>query len=383
MSVDFIALIINGLVTGISGVYIIYSIYLGKFEKHLFYYLFGIGFIIYGVQIFARASYLSGFFSSLMFCSSALLFAVGLWSLSHKSIFSAIIFIVYSLVFSLMFFWKLNLAPDFLVKFSLLIGSTLVHIPLIMLIAYHRIYFGKIADKFVFGWTLLFLANFATFGMGWITDFFAIFSKLILLLGIKDYDFLILTQRIRGEIAVKYLPTDTGHGKEGGLKLILPSRYSSYITQVDWMERAILENVKKGITTFVFTFQDVVPHKELRRMKWINPEKVFIFLFSSSAEKAKKEFTVLQMGITQIGAALSEVVKKLLNSEEGCMIFLIDLSLLIHVFGAHPVYYLLLNKMGLLREGKADLFAFFHPETHSDKSIVSLFTNIADEVIKL
>jgi hypothetical protein len=89
------------------------------------------------------------------------------------------------------------------------------------------------------------------------------------------------------------------------------------------------------------------------------------------------------MGKAQVGAALSELIKEHLNSQKCCMVFLMDLSLLIHTFGILPCYNMLLSKMGSLREAGVNLFTFFHPETHSDKSVFPLFRNIADEVIEL
>ena len=50
---------------------------------------------------------------------------------------------------------------------------------------------------------------------------------------------------------------------------------------------------------------------------------------------------------------------------------------------AKLVLKMLLGKMGALRESGLDLYAFFIPEMHSNKSVVSLFANIADEIIKL
>jgi hypothetical protein len=89
------------------------------------------------------------------------------------------------------------------------------------------------------------------------------------------------------------------------------------------------------------------------------------------------------MGITEVGAATSEVTMNHSSLEKGCNLIFVDLSLLVHSLGVYPVYNMLLDKMGAIREGGVDLFAFFQPETHSDKSVVSLFTSIADEVITL
>ena len=379
-----LTLTLNSIVTVTLGIYVIYLISEGKSEKHLFYYLFGIGFIIYGIQIFYRVLYADIFSASLLYCGAILLVSVGLWSLSRKKLFS-VLFSVYVFIFSLMAFWKLNMLPSLLIEWGSLIGSFTIHAILMILILYHRFYFGKAADKFMFGWALLFLTNMITFGMGWITDIFAIFAKVILFFGVNDYDFIILTKKIRDEITAKHLPTDTSFEKKGGLKLILYSQSSSasYIKQVSYIERLATENARRDASTFVFTFQDAIPYHELQRIKWINPEKVFVFLFSASAEKAKNEFTLLRMGLTHIGAALSEIIKASENSNNSSTVIFSNLSILIHMFEPYPIYNMLLNKMGALREKGVELVAFINLDTHVDKSIISLFADIADEVVKL
>ena len=53
------------------------------------------------------------------------------------------------------------------------------------------------------------------------------------------------------------------------------------------------------------------------------------------------------------------------------------------MFEPYPIYNMLLNKMGALREKGVELVAFINLDTHVDKSIISLFADIADEVVKL
>ncbi len=121
----------------------------------------------------------------------------------------------------------------------------------------------------------------------------------------------------------------------------------------------------------------------LRSLKWIDPEKVFIFLFSTNITYKTNEFTILPMGLTEVGAAISEVSKNGNNAKKGCNIFLTNLSMLIHVFGTYPCYNLILNKMGEIRQADIELFGFIYPETHNDKSVIPLFTNISDKVIEI
>lgn len=350
---------------------------------HSFYYLLGVGFIIYGIQILFRVLTEDIFLLGVMYIIAVILISAGFWSLSQKRLFSAL-FGVYPFVFSLMYFWKLNLFSEAVFDIGFAIGATLIHIPLITMIIHHRIHFGKAADKFLFALPLLFIANAITFGMDWVTEVFAIFAKIVLFYGVNDYDFIVMTQKIRSNMSAKHLPADTGNGEEGTFRLMLCSQSSMpYTKQVTSIESLVLDNVKKGVDTFIFTFQDVIPHKQLRRMKGIDPSMVSIFLFSASAEKVKDEFTLLPMGVTQIGAALSETVRESGNSQNQCEIIFSNLSLLIHLFKPYPVYNMLLNKMGALREKGIKLVAFINPDTHADKSVVSLFADIADEVVKL
>ena len=129
--------------------------------------------------------------------------------------------------------------------------------------------------------------------------------------------------------------------------------------------------------------------KYLRKLKWINPERVFIFLFSSSILREKHEFTILQMGLSQIGATLSEIIKKCTEDQkkyksiQKCTIIFDNVSLLIHSFGVYPVYNLLLNKLGALRANQIELYTILQPDTHKDQTVPTLFKSISDENINL
>jgi len=379
--VNFIALITNGIITIFCGGFIFYSVYTRKFTKNTFYYLLGAGFTFFGVQILARAFFPIYFqiYIGLMI-AILFLFSTAFWSLNRKRIFLFLFASSYFTAFLLVFCWQMNFISYNIGSYF---GMIFSYVPLVIYVIHHRVSLGRVADKFILGWFLLFLTNFLTFGMGWITDVFAVFSKIVILIGVIGRDFSASIYRISRETAPRFLPSDTGYGEEGGVKLVFPPRDSSYMAKTNWVERKIQENLKKSVNTYIFSFQDIIPHSEMRRMKWIDPEKVEILLFSESADKTKDEFMGLPMGLQEIGATLSGVIKKYYKLEKGCTVIFTDLSLLIHVFGVYAVYNMLLNKMGSLREEKIDLFAFFHPETFSDKSVVSLFKNISNEVIEL
>lgn len=379
LDLNFLLLILNGIFTLFCGLVIFYYITIKRIEKHVFYFGWSLGFIFYGCQIIIRALYSFALFATTGLMLLALMFfLLGTWSLSTRKNILLMIIANCVMLGLLATVYVLQGLPY---NIAISLGFVFYYVAIAVTVLYHRVAFGKNVNVFVIGWLSLFLSNFLLLNKGWILDAFAIFSKFIILSGMMNYDFIIVAHRVKKGIVPQFPPVDTGAKKEGGLKLINSPSFKA--ENEDWMYRKAQENVEKDIQTYVFSFQDVISHRALRKTKWIKPEKVVVFLFSSSTEKAKEEFTVLPMDLTHIGAALSEVTKKGLDPEKGCAVIFMDLSLLIHSFGADPVYSMLLSKMGALREGSVDLFAFLHPETHADKSIVPLFTSIADEVIKL
>ncbi len=268
--------------------------------------------------------------------------------------------------------------PD---SFLEIIGYTVIFLFVVVAIFQHRILFGKSANLLAIGWTLLFLINVLLQNLGWITDAFAVTAKIIILFGVLDYDFVVIADRAQER---RFPAPEAGYGIEGSLKLLISSENSNAtLREGNWIKKKASENVKEGIETIVFAFQDVFPHQELRAINWVNPEKVSVYLFSSSAQKVKSEFIVLPMGLAQIGFALSQATSQCQKTDKGCTVVFLHLSLLIQVFGAEAVYNMLLNKMGYIRENGITLYAVFYPTMHSDPSIVSLFTRLADESIKL
>lgn len=379
LDIGFLFLTLNGIVTILCGGILLYFISSKRLEKHPFYYCWSLGFILYGTQISLRPYHKMFFFEAIMMTLALFFFLLGIWSLSRRKnrLYLTIVYLSsFSLLVALHFTRILSLET------VLVIGPFVYFLPVSIAILYQRIIFGRSVDNFVIGWFLLFLSNLFLWGKGWVIDGFAIFSKIVLLRGIMDQDFVIIAEKVRKELSIRPIPEYTGERKEGGIHLISSSSLS-YLKTIRWIEEKVRKNLNEGLDTIIFSFQNVIPYRELRRMKWINPEKVSIFIFSNSAEIVKKEFTVLPVGVTEVGTTLSEVTKKYHNHEGGCTIVLTNLSLLIYLFEAYPLYNMLLNKLGSLREEGIDLFAFIHPKTHSDKSTVALFENISDEVIKL
>ena len=378
ISGDFALLIVNGVFTTLCGFIIVYFMLNKRLISNFFYYSWAIGFFIYGIEIFLRAAGVPYFCVEALVFVSFIFFAAGIFYLSRAR------FLLYELgVFSLLSIVFVSLFLSELISYIYLaaFGGTIIYLFVAAAILRQRQFFGTSAEKLAIGWFLLYFTNIFLVGMGGVTDVFAIFAKVMILLGLLDYDFIVISKKAREN---RFPPLEAGFGLEGGFKILLSGDNSNAILREgNWVKKKVVENLKQGSDTIVCVFQDVVPYKELRAIKWLNPERVSVYLFSSSAQKVKSEFTVIPMGLAQIGAALSQVTKQCKSSENGCTVIFFHLSLLIHLYGAEAVHVMLLNKMGYLREHGISLYAIFYPSMHGDQSVVSLFTRLADEIIKL
>lgn len=365
--------ILNGVLTIFCGLYLANALYKKKLFQNIFYISWAIGFFFYGIEIITRIFF--GDIALFSFGTIAFLsISLGVWSIAGKQGFIIVIFIILSLIITIS---SHLVAPE--------IGLAVIYLVILGGIAYLRIYFGNSADKLFIGWIILLVTNVFISRSDWVSDVFAILSKITLFLGLFSEDFATLSEKLKRRESFghqKQPSISSGTKEEGGITLIIPSNVNSMEGKINWIEKKIDENVKKNIDTYVFAFQDLPSHSELRRIKWISPSKVFIILFSSSSQKANEEFSVFNMDITVIGAVLSEITRKYQARKDGCDVIITDLSLLIIIFNANTLLNILLEKMGSLREAGLSVYAFFDPEIHNDSTIFPLFRNISNEVTK-
>ena len=368
---NLLLLLLNGVFTIACGLIIAFYAVKKLVTRSIFHYAWAAGFLIYGFEILARTIGLPlGIAQILYFCSS-ILFVIGIWQLCKTKQVIVIFSMGLAFLFLAFGLFSFGMISQNLLQF---ISVTVLFLFVAIAIFQHRILFGRSADRLAIGWVLLYLTNLLLSDSGWIVDAFAVTAKVIILIGVLDYDFVVIADKAQ---ARRFPAPEAGYGAEGSLKLLIsPENSNAILREGNWIKQKASENVKENIETIVFAFQDVFPHKELRAIKWIDPEKVSVYLFSSSAQKVKSEFIVLPMGLTQIGAALSQATKQCQKTENGCTVVFLHLSLLIQVFGAEAVYNMLLNKMGYIRENGVNLYAVFYPSMHSDPSTISLFTRL-------
>lgn len=378
--------IANSLVTMSCGAIILYLVSKEKLASHLFYYGWSIGFILYGTQILLRALSSNSLLAFIPMLFSFIIFPISTWSLSRRKevilSFLPISFLYLSL--AILFFLDIIRVPSGLSNpLPWILASLFFYLPLTSIIIIHRRLFGNCVDKLIIGWLLLFLANVLLPIRGWVLDALAIFSKIIILAGIMDYDFAIVTQKVRNELSPHVLPATAGYVEEGGLTLVTfrTEAETPLIAISKWVKSAVEENIRRNVETSIMVLQNVIHYNTLRSVAWSKPELVHILVFSKNPTDLK-EFTTLRYGITELGATITEIAKKHVGSDSKGVIILVDLSILIHRLGAREVYSFLLEKMGILRSSGTSLIALFHPTTHEER-VVALFKTIADKIIQV
>ena len=379
--IDLLMQIANSVFTFVCGAILLLLVYQGKLERNLFYYGWAIGFFLYGTQILLRVFSSASYVYIPMLLAFVIFFPFSLLILSSpKNIlvllpigfFVALLFLGFSYTGGLQFnqfFW--------------IIASIIFYLPVTAVIIIHRKLFGSSVDKLLIGWLSLFVVN-VFFPMGgWITDTLAFFSKSVLLAGILSYDFAILTLKVRSGLSSNVSSPLAGYGGSGQLELIVPRQREDppLVIISNWIKHRVNENIKENVDTSLLILQDTISHKVLRSLAWVKPEIVHVFRFSQDTS-GNPEFTTLRYGITEIGAAITEIAKKELKSEHRREIVLIDLSIMVHTFGTNEVYGLLLNKIGVLESSGTYLVTPFHTQTHEDRD-VALFKTLAGKITQL
>lgn len=380
--IDLIMAIANALVTMGCGVTLIYLVYQRKIERHPFYYGWSLGFILYGLQILLRTFSTNSYVQIPMFLAFVIFFPLSIFFLRPRKsviLMFSVLFILGALFTALTYFDILEVTISFWI-----IASTFFYLPVASVILVHRKLFGNSVDKLLVGWLMLFFVNILIPLGGWPTDTFAIFGKLVLLIGLRDYDFAILSKKIRDGLSGSISSPTAGYNEKGGFELaILKPREDAPLKAVTkWLKNRVDHNVNTDIETSVLIMQNVIPFDATRSITWNKPDKVHVFIFANDSPPGTKDFTILKYGLAEIGAAITEVTRRDQKSLTEHEILIVDLSIMIHTFGKENVYNLLLNKMGLLRSSKTYLTAIFHPSTH-EEMVVSLFKTLADDVTQL
>ncbi|MCS7119780.1 MAG: hypothetical protein RMJ07_05645 [Nitrososphaerota archaeon] len=247
-----------------------------------------------------------------------------------------------------------------------------------------RFAFGRSAEMFVIGWILLGLTNVFLAKNGWVTDIFAIFSKIIIFLGIIHKEFATIPKRLENLLASrKSYPIDAELPQsEGRLILVLSDIRSTRATEIRWIQKQIREALERNMDSYLFLIESLPPLDELRRLVWMSPDRVHILIFSSSADKLRNEFLVFDPDLQAVGASLHELLKISQQKDLRCKIIIDSISTMIQIFGGPQTHRLFLQKMGILRESMASIYGLLHSEMHED-NIAAMFQKLSDSTLTI
>jgi hypothetical protein len=242
----------------------------------------------------------------------------------------------------------------------------------------------EVVDRLIIGWVLLILVNVFLSIPGveaYLIDSLAVFAKIIILYGMVDPRFYLFADEIK-----KYLVAG------------LPEKYSPQMVnsfalvnlgggrskEIGWIIRRLTENTKNGIRTVLIVFHDMISIEDLRRGN-VSEDDFYLVRIIPQGKSSPKIFEDkiinIDNDLVSLEILLSNIIKFCKDKAIRCDIILYTLSWLIHFHGWNRMYSFLMGEMPSLKNSPVTLYAFYYPETHEEKSVVSKFEKLCDEII--
>lgn len=365
----------------------LYQIY--RRTKKRFYLLWGVGFILYGINILVRVGVPMTnwiiptptlWFSFLLNMSGFIFIITGIGTLLDmgKIVFMSTLglplipVIVYVLSGSKLIGWTATLSPWFLISLSLIL--------------IRRKYAASV-DLFIVGWVLLFFLN-VSIPLNMIKTFYtellAIFGKLVIFLGMTNPRFSFLVDDLKrflisGEPEV--YPDETLEH----FTLSYPTS-GHRVQEIEWISEKVAKNSIRGIRTVLIILYDLISSSELRSLR-LDENKLYLVRMLPGGQNSPQVFreSVMSMDddLTQLDIFLSDIISYSKERRIQCNIILYTLSWLIHTHGWKRVYSFLISKISDLKASSVQLHCFYYPETHGDKAEISKFEKMADKVFTI
>lgn len=373
---------LNGLVT-IGFFFHLYRVY--KKTQRRFYLYWGIGFMLYGLNILMRigegpsfSQWLAAFFLLGGFISMI----GGIADLVNRI---SLLYVVFILPIALL---VLLVSPYPEVMLVEQIGWVIGILPfLIIFISFLliQVNFASSIDLLLVGWGLLLLTNIAlalNAMEAYFVDVMAIFAKIVIFVGMIKPSFSLLVDDLK-EYLIAGNPTAYVSEANGGVSLI--STGVDRNTVLDWIVDRVRDNSTKGIRTILISTYDLISVNDLssRRIE----DKVYFVRMIAGGRSAKKIFeeNIMQVDddLNILELLFTDVVTYSNDRKLNCEIVLYSISSLIHNHGGRRMYSFLLSNITQFKSSRVRLFLFFIPETHEDASEVKRFEAIADSVVKL
>lgn len=373
--------LLNGLFT-ISFFPFLYRLY--KRSRRRFYLLWGIGFLLYGINITIRAlmdtvttsspvTWISFFF----YMTGFIFIITGIGDLVEQTKIALVSSLLLPLVPLIGFHftspeilaWAASLTPFFLISISLFFIRRKYHASL---------------DLFIIGWLFLLVVNIALasnmINLIYV-DMFAICGKFVILIGMISPQFAVLVDDMK-----RFLISGTPGEYPSSIQehfILVNIETSEKYQEYDWISDKVKDNIKQGIRTILIVLYDLITPSELRS-RGLEENDLYFVRMSPSRELKIQSFedntALMSDHLSQLDLLISEIIEYSKERKIRCDIILYTLTWVIHTHGWDNVYRLLISKIPELKKSNVQLYSVYYPETHTVEEI-SKFERIADKIL--
>lgn len=384
-TVENVIRLANGLVT-ISFFPFLFQIY--RRTRRRFYLLWGVGFLLYGINIFVRIGipYIrKGFptpplwFSFLFFMGAFILIITGIGDLIEKAKimlasaiclpFITVIVVVFSGPYAVG--WFTTLSPFLLIILSLI---------------FIRRKYAATVDLFIMGWLLMFLAN-ASIPLNMINPIYVevlvIFGKVVIFIGMISPRFSLMVDELK-RFLISGLP-DVYQDETLVHFTLLRPKTGQKAQEIEWIIKKVSENSMIGVRTLLIPLYDLISPLELKSMG-LDERKLYVVRMltggGSFTQVFKDRVMTINDDITNLDILFTELIRYCTERRIRCDIILYTLSWIIHTHGWKRIYSFLISKISDLKASSIHCYSFYYPETH-DLAEISKFTKIADRIISI
>jgi len=370
----------NGLITLVFFP-LLYNLY-RKTNRRFFLY-WGLGFLLYGVNIMLRViapeiivTRLTLFIFFLT--TSGFIFIVtGIGELIRRTrlvlsatlILPSLLLIQYVLGGDWQYFiWFIVLSPYVFIVVSLILIMRLYHYDLKMLIV---------------GWSSVMILNMAfAFEMmnpGFV-DLLSTVAKIMIYWGMTKPNFAFIVDDLNrfmlGGIATEYHELITGQFNLVNLQNISKDK------EISWIKDRIDYNSRKGIRTIIISYYDLITPKDIS----LNEDSYFVRVQLGSRGIAKAfedKVITINDDLTQIDLLFSDIIKLSTERQISCELILNSMSTIIHTHGWRRMYSFMTSMIPSIKNSSVNLMMFYCPEAHENRAEIVKFEVMADNVFQL
>jgi hypothetical protein len=372
--------VVNGAAT------ILISVLLFKLYRRMdrrFYLYWSVGFLFYGVNIFLRLWVASmevsalGLLAFVLNTVGFILIMTGIGELVGKARVTLLVTVVVQVSLTLLGLfagssavaWLALLSPHVLIVLSLGVILFRYHVDISLILL---------------GWVPIFAVNLAlAYGALDIVyvDLVSAASKLVVYRGMSEPIFSELADSLHefllGGMAAEY------EGEHLGGFYLVELGSASRAREIQWINRRVKENRRRGVRTVLFSFYDQITSGDISEenrgdlflVRVLQGQTGLVNVFDSHE-------TTVNDNPSHLYIVLQDIVEASVESTAPAEVIVYSLSNAIHVHGLNRMYATVTSMKMRLEESHVNLVCFIHPETHGEEGVTARFESMAEGVIR-